>query len=52
MVTLANPRRIPVKVAHRISAIYDLLSGPATSKQERMRAEIANAERIIAGLPR
>lgn len=35
---------LPVRTARRIWAFYDWLSGPAMTKQERMRATLADAE--------
>ena len=53
MVTLGNPFRskhnVPsrigrARIGRRITALYDLLSGPPVSDQERMRATMAAIE--------
>ena len=48
MVTLENPFRnehnVPSRIGRRITALHDLLSGPAVSEQERMRATVVVVE--------
>ena len=48
MVTLGNPFRsehnLPSRIGHRITALYDLLSGPPVTKRERLRATMAGVE--------
>ena len=48
MVTLRNPfhseHNVPSRIGRRITAFYDLISGPAVSEQERMRATLAAVE--------
>ncbi len=48
MVTLGNPFRsehnVSSRIGRRITALYDLLSGPAVSEQEPMRATMAGVE--------
>ena len=40
----AHEEIIPVRIARRILAFYGWLSGPAMTKQERMRGTVAHAE--------
>lgn len=48
MVTLGNPFRsehnVPSRIGRSITALYDLLSGPPVTEQERKRATIAGVE--------
>ena len=48
MVTLGNPFRsehnVSSRIGRRITAFYDLISGPAVSEQERKRATMAGVE--------
>ena len=48
MVTLRNPfhseHNVPSRIGRRITAFYDLISGPAVSEQERNRATMASVE--------
>ena len=48
MVTLGNPFRsehnVSSRIGRRITAFYDLISGPAVSDQERKRATMAGVE--------
>ena len=43
----ANNRSLPARIAHRPRALYDWLSGPPTTAQERMRARLAYAENVV-----
>jgi len=48
MVTLGKPFRnehnVSSRIGRRITALYDLLSGPAVTEQERAKARLANLE--------
>ena len=48
MVTLGNPfhseHNVSSRIGRRITAFYDLLSGPAVTDRERMRATMAGVE--------